>query len=226
MPDTATAGYSNRVDAGGQLPDSSFCPPPRVLRVAIPTPLRRVFDYRPGTDAPPGGWQPGVRVQVPFGRRRVVGVVVECASHSDLSLDQLKTVEGWLDAEPLPEDWLWLCRFTARYYQHSLGDTLHQAMPVLLRQGRPLAGRVRKHWRALALPQPGDTRLQRAPRQAELLAMLAQHPQGLYSPAILAQGFSHTQLQALVDKGLVVCTEEPAAAAPPATEQLLAEPAL
>lgn len=226
MPDTATAGYSNRVDAGGQLPDSSFCPPPRVLRVAIPTPLRRVFDYRPGTDAPPRGWQPGVRVQVPFGRRRVVGVVVECASHSDLSLDQLKTVEGWLDAEPLPEDWLWLCRFTARYYQHSLGDTLHQAMPVLLRQGRPLAGRVRKHWRALALPQPGDTRLQRAPRQAELLAMLAQHPQGLYSPAILAQGFSHTQLQALVDKGLVVCTEEPAAAAPPATEQLLAEPAL
>src|SRR5690554_7558101 len=107
-------------------------------------------------------------------------MVVECRDHSELPLAELRPVGACLDSAPLPEDWLWLCRFTARYYQHSLGDTLHQAMPVLLRQGRPLAGRVRKHWRALALPQPGDTRLQRAPRQAELLAMLAQHPQGLY----------------------------------------------
>ncbi|RUA22148.1 hypothetical protein DSL92_07440 [Billgrantia gudaonensis] len=30
---------------------------------------------------------------------------------------------GVPDEAPLPADWLWLCRFTARYYQHPLGDT-------------------------------------------------------------------------------------------------------
>ncbi|MGL6252882.1 MAG: replication restart helicase PriA, partial [Billgrantia desiderata] len=208
------------------MPESLSPPPPRVLRVAVPTPLRRLFDYRPCREAPAGGWLPGMRVRVPFGRRQVVGVVVECGDRSDFPLEQLKPVDTWLDAEPLPEDWLWLCRFTARYYQHSLGDTLHQAMPVLLRQGRPLAGRMRERWQALATPDADDPRLKRAPRQAELLAMLRQHPHGLPTQAIVAQGYSREQLATLVEKRLAVREEIPLTAAEPATEQLLAEPAL
>ncbi|MGQ4878440.1 primosomal protein N' [Billgrantia sp. LNSP4103-1] len=208
------------------MPDSIPSLSPRVLRVAVPTPLRRLFDYLPNRDTPGGGWQPGIRVRVPFGRRQVIGVVMECCDHSDLPLAQLKPVEARLDAEPLPEDWLWLCRFTARYYQHSLGDTLHQALPVLLRQGRPLAGRMRERWRAVAGASVEDPRLRRAPRQAELLAMLRQHPHGLHTQAIVAQGFSRDQLVALVEKGLMDRQEIPLAAAEPATEQLLAEPAL
>ncbi|MCC5881310.1 MAG: primosomal protein N' [Halomonas sp.] len=200
--------------------------PFRILRVAVPTPLRRLFDYRPGRNSPPGGWQPGIRVRVPFGRRQVIGVIMECGDHSDFPLDQLKPVADWLDAEPLPEDWLWLCRFTARYYQHSLGDTLHQALPVLLRQGRPLAGRILERWQALAQPDAADPRLKRAPRQVELLAMLCQHPQGLHTQAILAQGYSREQLMTLVDKQLATRHETPLTAAEPATDQLLAEPAL
>lgn len=200
--------------------------PFRILRVAVPTPLRRLFDYRPGRDSPPGGWQPGIRVRVPFGRRQVIGVIMECGDHSDFPLDQLKPVAAWLDAEPLPEDWLWLCRFTARYYQHSLGDTLHQALPVLLRQGRPLAGRILERWQALVQPDAADPRLKRAPRQVELLAMLCQHPQGLHTQAILAQGYSREQLMTLVDKQLATRHETPLTAAEPATDQLLAEPAL
>ena len=208
------------------MPDSTASPPPRVLRVAVPTPLRRLFDYRPSREAPPGGWRPGIRVRVPFGRRQMVGVVVACSERSDYPLDKLKPVETWLDAEPLPEDWLWLCRFTARYYQHSLGDTLHQALPVLLRQGRPLAGRTRERWQALALPDDRDPRLRRAPRQAELLAMLSQHPHGLASQAVLAQGFSREQLLALVEKGLVSRHEVPLTAGQPTATTVLAEPAL
>ncbi|MCE8020806.1 primosomal protein N' [Halomonas sp. MCCC 1A11036] len=208
------------------MPDSFSSPPPRVLRVAIPSPLRRLFDYHASHEAPPGGWRPGIRVRVPFGRRQVVGVVVACAAQSDLAPDKLKPVDAWLDAEPLPEDWLWLCQFTARYYQHSLGDTLHQAMPVLLRQGRPLAGRMRERWQALTEPGTDDPRLKRAPRQAELLAMLRQHPHGLPTQAIVAQGYSREQLTTLVEKRLAVREEIPLAAADPATEQLLAEPAL
>lgn len=201
---------------------------PRALGVAVPSPLRRLFDYRPAGTAPPGGWAPGLRVRVPFGRREVVGVVVECRDHSELPLAELKPVAACLDAAPLPDDWLWLCRFTARYYQHSLGDTFHQAMPTLLRQGRALEGRTRERWQLTAAGRGiAPETLARAPRQAELLAMLAQHPHGLATQAILAQSFSREQLRALAAKGLAERREEPLTARPlPDADHLLAEPAL
>jgi primosomal protein N' len=41
-----------------------------------------------------------------------------------------------LDATPpLPPALFKLCLWTSQYYQHSLGDTLSWALPVLLRQG-------------------------------------------------------------------------------------------
>ena len=86
----------------------------------------------------------GFRVRVPFGRREVVGVVVELAATSELPRSQLRAVSEALDDAPLPNDWLWLCRFAARYYQHSLGDTLHHALPARLRQGHPMAGRTKR----------------------------------------------------------------------------------
>lgn len=188
-------------------------PAPRVLGIAIPSPLRRLFDYRPCRKAPSGGWQPGIRVRVPFGRRQLVGVVIECRDDSELALKDLKAIDACLDAAPLPADWLWLCRFTARYYQHPLGDTLHQAMPVLLRQGRRLSARTRERWQLTAAGQAVDaSELARAPRQAALLVMLHQHPHGLGTQAILAQSFTREQLRALVDKGLLGRHEEPVTA--------------
>ena len=199
-----------------------------MLGIAIPSPLRRLFDYRPCREAPAGGWQPGLRVRVPFGRRLVVGVIMECRESSELPLAELKPISDCLDSTPLSEDWLWLCRFTARYYQHSLGDTLHQAMPVLLRQGRALEARTRERWQLTAAGHDTPTdALSRAPRQAELLAMLAQHPHGLASQAILAQSFSREQLRALADKGLVEAHNVPLTAPPlPDADHLLAEPVL
>ncbi|MFC0325197.1 primosomal protein N' [Halomonas organivorans] len=221
----AAAEHSSRAVPGGQL--SATPPPPSVLGVAIPSPLRRLFDYRPAATPPTGGWQPGVRVQVPFGRRQVVGVVLECRATSDLPLAKLKPIDACLDATPLPADWLWLCRFTARYYQHAPGDTLHQAMPALLRQGRTLEARTRERWQITeAGADEAPPTLARAPRQAELLTMLRQHPHGLVSQAILAQSFGRDQLQALERKGLIMRLEEPLTAAAPSGGPLLAEPAL
>uniref|UniRef100_UPI0013D17B4D primosomal protein N' family DNA-binding protein n=1 Tax=Morganella morganii TaxID=582 RepID=UPI0013D17B4D len=55
--------------------------PDAILRLALPSPLRRLFDYL----APPGvsraQLQPGMRVRVPFGRREMIGILVEIADH-------------------------------------------------------------------------------------------------------------------------------------------------
>ncbi|MDF9433838.1 primosomal protein N' [Chromohalobacter israelensis] len=202
---------------------TSTVPAPRFLRVALPTPLRRLFDYRPCREAPACGWRPGLRVKVPFGRRQLVGVVVECTEHSDLPAQQLKQVHACLDEAPLPADWWWLCQFTARYYQHPLGDTIAQALPVALRQGRPLQARQQERWIAR---QGDDAAPGRAPRQAELLAMLRQHPRGLMTPAITAQGYTRAQLEGLLAKRLVDRREEPVAAPAETSSTRLAEPSL
>ncbi len=101
-------------------------------------------------------------------------------------------------------------------------------MPVLLRQGRALEGRTRERWQLTAAGRDAPAEaLARAPRQAELLAMLAQHPHGLANQAILAQSFSREQLMALAGKGLVDAREEPlTAGTQPDADHLLADPAL
>lgn len=188
---------------------SSATSSPKVLGVAVPTPLRKLFDYRPCHPTPREGWQPGLRVRVPLGRREVVGIVIECRDTSDFDFNALKPISACLDSEPLPADWLWLCHFTARYYQHGLGDTLHQALPVLLRQGRPLEARTRERWQLTDAGQSADAaQLGRARRQAELLELLRQHPRGVVGSVISAQGFSRTQLKGLADKRLAMCQEE------------------
>lgn len=212
------------------MPDSVSSRPPtqvstKVLKVALPSPLRRLFDYLPCNTTPAGGWQPGLRVRVPFGRRDVVGVIVELADHSELAPNQLRAISETLDDDPLPQDWLWLCRFAARYYQHSLGDTLHHAMPARLRQGHPMAGRTQTLW----LPhgeEDADATLSRAPKQAELYALLRQHPHGLPSRAISAHGFTRDQLLALAKKGLASSQEHILTAPNAPSGSLLATPAL
>ncbi|HSH48732.1 MAG TPA: primosomal protein N' [Halomonas sp.] len=201
---------------------------PRVLGIAIPSPLRRLFDYRPCSQAPEHGWQPGLRVRVSFGSRQVVGIVIECRDRSELPGARLKAVEECLDDRPLPADWLWLCRFTARYYQHALGDTLQQALPARLRQGQALATQTRERWRLTRQGQQTPAgEPARAPRQAALLEMLRQHPSGLVSQAIMAQSFTRTQLNALDAKGLIEAVEEPLTGAPShAGKGQLAEPTL
>ncbi|HHO68566.1 MAG TPA: primosomal protein N', partial [Gammaproteobacteria bacterium] len=71
-----------------------------ILHVAVPSPLYRTFDYL----APAGGGEPpapGSRVLVPFGRQRVVGVVLGGAARSDIDGGRLKRVIEVLDPRPL-----------------------------------------------------------------------------------------------------------------------------
>ena len=68
-----------------------------ILRVALPVPLDRLFDYASnGVDAAPGS-----RVLVPFGRRDVVGIAIEHADETDLPADRLKPATRALDPAPL-----------------------------------------------------------------------------------------------------------------------------
>jgi primosomal protein N' (replication factor Y) len=107
--------------------------PVGVVRVAVPSPLRRLFDYRlPETvDAP----LPGARVRVPFGRRSTIGVVAECAETSAVPEQRLRNIAEIIDATPLLDAaTLRVLRWAATYYHHAPGDVYLSAFPVALRR--------------------------------------------------------------------------------------------
>src|SRR5690348_1620589 len=146
-----------------------------ILRVALPVPLDRLFDYASnGLDAAPGS-----RVLVPFGRRDVVGVAVEYADETELAPDRLKPAARVLDAAPLLDtELLSTLRRAARYYQHPLGEVLHAALPAALRSPRPLPAAVADQ---LALTAEGETarhdpKRRRGTRIDALLERLANGP--------------------------------------------------
>jgi len=77
-------------------------PGTEVFRVALDTPLRRLFDYLPpALPATPHRPAPGVRVRVPFGRQRLVGVVVARAATSEVAPGRLKPILEVLDPKPV-----------------------------------------------------------------------------------------------------------------------------
>ncbi|MFC0709362.1 primosomal protein N' [Azorhizophilus paspali] len=178
--------------------------PTPILRLALPSPLRRLFDYHAPPGVPTARLRPGVRLRVPFGRREVVGVLVELSEHSEVPPDKLKAALELLDPCPLLlPSLLRLCRWTAHYYQHSLGDTFGWALPALLRQGEP-AERCQERWWHLATDaRPDDPRLARAPRQREALQTLAQHPHGVPQALLGKLRLNKASLDLLLAKGLL-----------------------
>lgn len=67
-----------------------------VAHVALPVPLPRTFDYLlPDSMSA----KAGCRVTVPFGKQQRVGIVVSVSEHSELPLNELKSVVEVLDSE-------------------------------------------------------------------------------------------------------------------------------
>ena len=109
----------------------------RYVQVAVPVPLHRLFTYRlpPATEP-----RPGVRVEVPFGRQRLVGMVVGPVTDEpagDVPVDKLKEIHQVLDTEPvLPPDVMILSRWMVDYYHASPGEAYLKPLPPKLGGGR------------------------------------------------------------------------------------------
>jgi len=105
-----------------------------VLRVALPVPLRQLFDYLPAEHGPAPLL--GQRVVVPFGHRKLVGVVVEIATGSDYPLEKLAVVIDCPDGETtvLTDELLGLLKWCWRYYKHAPGEVVFNALPPMLRK--------------------------------------------------------------------------------------------
>jgi len=106
-----------------------------IIRVALDVPLDILFDYiAPGVTKQ----HIGARVQVPFGKKLVIGVIVEVTSSSRVSEGKLKSaICIFSDVPPLPKALLDLFKFCSNYYHYPLGEVVMNGLPTKLRSTNP-----------------------------------------------------------------------------------------
>lgn len=116
-----------------------------IVQVAIDVPINRLFDYL--WDAQSLGQQPerGMLVSVPFGKKDIVGVVINVSEESSYELDKIKKVIGIAPTNPLSEDLISMAEFASTYYQRTIGEVLISSIPV--------AWRKNEKWATIAKPK-------------------------------------------------------------------------
>ena len=173
----------------------------QLIRVALAVPLFKFFDYLLTiNDITP---VIGARVMVPFGRQKLVGIIVDLPKETELEPSKLKSAIAILDKTSLFSPTLWkLLNWAAEYYQSPLGEVLLSALPVKLRSGEKAEAQSQIYFQITvhgkALLDSNDKSLNRAKKQKEALLMLSQK--------MLAKGkndFSSTIWSALKQKDLI-----------------------
>ncbi len=147
---------------------------PLFLKVALPLPLRQLFDYLPCGSTLTA--QPGMRVLVPFGQRKTIGVIVEIADKSAVSPAKLARVIAYPDGEltVLTSESLELLKWCWSYYKHAPGEVVFNALPPLLRKAH---GVIPPPLVQYSLTAAGEARLQEPPGRIKAQHRLLVHLQ-------------------------------------------------
>lgn len=172
------------------------------IQVALPVPLRQTFTYCSS--------QPiavGCRVWVPFGRRKLVGVVVATTINKPGDFEA-KEIDQLIDSDPIFTEVVFtLCQWLASYYHHPIGEVLHSAIPVLLRKGEsatPTDTEVVTI--ASDAPDNWSQQLTRAPKQ---LACMQAVYSGETDPTALRRDFGASVVNTLQQKTLLTIETRP-----------------
>jgi len=154
-------------------PDRYALPPgSRIALIGLDLPLANSFDF-----LLPAGIEAGVGnlVIVPFGRQRMVGVVVGLRDESDIPPEKLRAIESVkCGLPPLSAEIIAVFRFCADYYHCSIGQIALNAIPPVARTLKDLP---RQDGGTLAVTVDGQAALAamsaRAAAQRAMLSLLA-----------------------------------------------------
>src|SRR5712671_3556987 len=175
-----------------------------ILRVALDVPLPKLFDYR-SEDATRADI--GYRVLVPFGKKRLVGLIWDVATKSKIIDSRLRSVEKILrETAPLPREWLALVEFCSGYYHGPLGEVVAAALPPRLRTAKTVPIPPRDY---VLTPAGTDVLAATPPRHRRLRALLLRLAQGRASEtelATLARG-SRNPLRRGIEAGWIAAIE-------------------
>ncbi len=175
---------------------------PWFLRLALPTPLRRYFDYLPPKNIEPDQLQLGMRIKVPFGKRTLVGILIQLHHQSEIPLEKLKPAYQVLESEPLlTPELLKLGLWLVDYYHHAPGDIFLSLLPTLLRQVEELKTNQRQSQQCYRLTQVGESQIAETSssltqKQRDILLWLQQNAD------VSSKAIQHAQLSMNIVKRL------------------------
>lgn len=176
-----------------------------VVNLALPTPLRRLFDYLPIENETADQYPPGIRVAVRFGGQQLIGIVVSTSTDTQVPHNKLRPISERIDQQPLINaDDLALCQWLASYYHHSLGNTLDLFLPTILRRGDGTQQAYEQHWQRLDNTENAEVK---GSKRQELWQLFQQRPRWAHSQ-LTQQGFSAAQIRALAEQQLIQPLEQ------------------
>ncbi len=144
---------------------------PAVLRVALPVPLPSLFDYLPPAA---GEARVGSRLQVPFGRHRLVGVVVAIEAEAAVDGGRLKQALRLLDDDALLDaELMQTLAWAADYWLGAPGEAYANALPLALREAKPLPPIGDEYWSLTGAGHSAHDAGSRRGGSKALLALLA-----------------------------------------------------
>ncbi|HBH10942.1 MAG TPA: hypothetical protein DDX15_05490, partial [Gammaproteobacteria bacterium] len=118
------------------------------LSVAVPTPIRCLFDYLPEKNVKHGILQPGLRVSVSFGQRKnITGIIVLIKNKTNHPKHKLKRINHIIDDCPvIHKKHLDLLLWASNYYHYPIGEVIHNALPALLRKNKSIPDYLENFW--------------------------------------------------------------------------------
>jgi len=178
-----------------------------LVKVAIPVPLRRVFDYLLPEDSSITP-KTGMRVEVPFGSSSKIGLIhsVEALNDSDIEFDlsKLKSLNRIIDETPLLTDSLIsLYQWMRNYYHAPHGEIWQTMLPSALMKGKETTLVRTSRWLITELglaALDNDSIAKSAVKQRLTLKQLSKHPEGIAHDRLKDFDFTFAHLKTLAGK--------------------------
>jgi primosomal protein N' (replication factor Y) len=151
----------------------------KFAKIGLDMPLANTFDFLVPPDM---DIEPGALVIVPFGQRRMVGMVVAVGAESDVAVEKLRAIESIRAEVPaLSADIITLFQFCASYYHAPIGQIALNAIPPVVRSTKKMPNRLREATCGVGITSAGRLAIAslppRASVQRNILQWLADGPQ-------------------------------------------------
>ncbi|HQF10782.1 MAG TPA: primosomal protein N' [Paludibacteraceae bacterium] len=175
----------------------------KYIEVILPLPLPNTFTYAV-PEADENSIQPGMRVVVPFGKKKLYsGIVYYVHILRPETTYQIKEIVGILDEKPIlrrPQIKFW--EWIANYYQAHLGEVYQSALPAGLKLESETLVRVKPDF---------DTNVHFSEREKKILDVLLNQKKPISLSALAKDsGISNVlpQLKLLLEKDIIEISEQ------------------
>lgn len=169
------------------------------IQVAVPAPLHGVFDYLTPETSEPNQLCVGQRILVPFGARKLIGIITAIKEGEPNSGRKTKAYLKSFESMPTFNPILMaLLSWAADYYGHPIGECLMTAMPKTLKQAKLRPSYKLTHWSRTDKKFAGRNN---ATKQKKLLDFVESHSENVWEDELRHAGFTKSFANKLSDAG-------------------------